>query len=457
MAKEDNINQGNLNRRRFLKSSALGLGAAAIGGKVLFAAPNSISGSKGNYKNRAFTLIPKEFNSIDEAYEISPDFKRMDQRDCCTSRMFWDEEYCTVRGKGISTFAKHMYAVPNPLENQIPGWNEVNHALSYAASAGQHVCHAILRDGGAMNDWDEFSNPMHKRYTFGSSDEAAKYIKRAVNFFGGSEIGIAPYDERWTYKKWFDVSPNKAGTDGMFNIAYENAEFPFEPKSVIAINIEMDYDAVSSPGSIGCAATDLAYSQMTEVAHKTAVFLNSLGYKALPCGNDTSLSIPIAVQAGLGELSRMGSLISPKFGSRVRICKVYTDLEMSFDKPIRFGVQEFCTKCKKCAEICPSKAISMEDEPTYEPTVDSISTLGGIKKWYHNNEFCADQWERFATGCGYCLGACPYNKLDTWVHDLAKVAIGLPVSRDIARVLDDAFGYGKVDEKKLDEFWNKKI
>jgi hypothetical protein len=41
------------------------------------------------------------------------------------------------------------------------------------------------------------------------------------------------------------------------------------------------------------------------------------------------------------------------------------------------------------------------------------------------------------------------------VHDFAKLAVGLPVGRDIARILDDSFGYGKVVPENVEKFWNK--
>ena len=40
---------------------------------------------------------------------------------------------------------------------------------------------------------------------------------------------------------------------------------------------------------------------------------------------------PLAIMAGLGELSRIGILITPEFGPRVRLCKVFTDLPLQAD------------------------------------------------------------------------------------------------------------------------------
>ena len=54
------------------------------------------------------------------------------------------------------------------------------------------------------------------------------------------------------------------------------------------------------------------------------------------------LQIPIAVKAGLGELGRNNSLITQKFGPRLRLSTVTTDLPLAVDPPVRIGVQEYC-------------------------------------------------------------------------------------------------------------------
>jgi ferredoxin len=66
------------------------------------------------------------------------------------------------------------------------------------------------------------------------------------------------------------------------------------------------------------------------------------------------------------------------------------------------------------------------------------------------------EWERNGSACGVCLTVCPYNKLDSWHHDLAEMVVSVPVGRDIARELDDFFGYGKSDPKIAEYFWEIK-
>ena len=56
-----------------------------------------------------------------------------------------------------------------------------------------------------------------------------------------------------------------------------------------------------------------------------------------------------------GEYGRNGLLITPEFGPRLRIGKIFTNLPMVHDRPVRFGVKEFCDICRLCAKNCPAK------------------------------------------------------------------------------------------------------
>lgn len=230
-----------------------------------------------------------------------------------------------------------------------------------------------------LYSWEGAVN--ERKTTFESPDEAAKIIKKAAKFLGADLVGIAPYDERWVYSHSFETSTKESVP----------IEFPFKPKSVISMAIEMDYDALkTAPSVIASASNGMGYSQMAETTHKVAQFIRKLGYQAIPCGNDTAESIPIAIQAGLGKLGRLGLLITKEYGPRVRLCKVFTDLEIKTDKPITFGVQEICKVCMKYADNCPSSSISKDVEPSFK--IQNISSHTGIKKWYMNGEICIKFW-----------------------------------------------------------------
>lgn len=226
---------------------------------------------------------------------------------------------------------------------------------------------------------------------------------------------------------------------------------PETMKFVIVLGFEMDYDGIeTSPTTLSNAATLDGYSRMAITGGSLAQFIRGLGYNAIPCGNNTGISVVQAIDAGLGEQGRNGILITPKYGPRVRLAKVITDLPLVADKPIKFGVEEFCEICGKCANMCPTGAL-----PKGEKSMEAInmSNNPGAKKWYVDGEKCYFGWHANGSGCGICIRVCPFNKPEGWLHDVTRILIGAktgPIDKLLLN-LDTASGYG-TEEPKFD-FW----
>ena len=204
----------------------------------------------------------------------------------------------------------------------------------------------------------------------------------------------------------------------------------------------------NSPGRLASAAVGNGYSRMANTAYFLAEFLRGLGYRALPAGNGVGLSIPMAIDAGLGEVGRMGLLMTPKYGPRVRLAKVLTDMPLTADAPIRFGCREFCSVCKLCATHCPSSAVT-EGPRTWEGK--SASNNPGTLKWYAEVEKCYD-FNGFS--CSNCKRVCPFNKpSNSWLHRSTRAIIeGRSGALDVLMVkLDQAGGYGRQLEDS--QYW----
>jgi reductive dehalogenase len=177
----------------------------------------------------------------------------------------------------------------------------------------------------------------------------------------------------------------------------------------------------------------------------------------MPSGNCTGMSIAFAIDAGLGELGRNGMLVTPKYGPRVRLAKVFTDMPLVADKPIRFGVEEFCNVCGKCATTCPGAAIPTGDK-TFEPTYDAVHTSSnpGVKKWYVNTPACHQVWAENGMDCATCIRVCPFNKAESWLHEATRglIGVGSGTVDQLLVKLDDASGYG--EQKDANDFWRTK-
>jgi reductive dehalogenase len=214
----------------------------------------------------------------------------------------------------------------------------------------------------------------------------------------------------------------------------------------------MDYTLMKTAPAYGeNAATGWGYSMMAHSAASVAHFIRDLGYTAVPCGNDTALSIPLAIDAGLGELGRNGLLIAPGFGPRVRISKVFTNLPLAPDIPIDIGVRRMCEVCGKCAKACPGRAITPGPPTEKGPT---ISNNHGIFKWYIDPEKCFQFWARNKGDCANCIRVCVFNKPDTALHRIVRWHVqNLPQFDRFYLRMDDLFGYGR--GIKMSEIWSQ--
>jgi epoxyqueuosine reductase len=265
-----------------------------------------------------------------------------------------------------------------------------------------------------------------------SRAEVSRKVKAVARFFGASLVGICELDRRWLYSYVSnDITREQS-----------RLEMPEEFRYAVAMAIEMDYAFIqTAPTGGAAAATGLGYSKMAFVAGLLAQFIRGLGYQAIPCGNDTALSIPIAIEAGLGEIGRHGLLITEKYGPRVRICKVFTDMPLVADEPHFFGVEKFCNMCLKCAELCPSRAISFGERTTAAPT---ISNNPGVLKWPINPEQCFKYWVANRMDCATCIRVCPFNQKDGRHHDLVRAIVKrTPRLNPLFLWFDKALGYGQ--------------
>ncbi|HHV64302.1 MAG TPA: reductive dehalogenase [Peptococcaceae bacterium] len=335
---------------------------------------------------------------------IANTYKCIEQKNTIFIRGIWDPEFIPIHKRFKEAFSNRKY--PKGIE----GYTTLELALQAAAWSVCWQCAPENEYGCANQGFYEWNGEKRlEKHTFADKAEASLIIKNAAKFFGASLVGIAEYDSKWVYSSWYDFSKRQSIPP----------EFPFEIESVIVVAIEMEQDAcLTSPSLISGAATGLGYSQMAQISKKLATFIRMLGYNAIPSGNDMALSIPIAVQAGLGEVGRNGMLITPQYGPRVRLLKIFTDMPLQPDKPITFGVSQFCIKCRKCADSCPANAIPSEPKPTMKG--NSQSNCSGVLKWYTDPEKCYKFWDLNGGNCSNCIACCPYNKWSSWHHGLTE-------------------------------------
>lgn len=364
-----------------------------------------------------------------------PDY-RFDQRNEMFKRRTWDEEFIPLgdrlynesRFDSRPGYRKEDYALRNAAWNLEYGYAFGNMLSNHGLYSWDHVPLKAKR-------FVEMDGPVQ-----GSPEHNARSIKRAAAFLGADLTGICYAHPNLIYSHEMDLLNNE----------HKPLELPEGCDNAVVMAVAMDYELTRfSPDSISGAATGLGYSMQAVVANLVAAFIRGLGYRAVPSGNDTGPTIPLAIAAGLGELGRMGLLITKKYGPRVRLCKVFTDMPLAYDQPADFGVEAFCKTCKKCAKHCPSRAISFDDPTTEGP---SISNHHGVRKWYINPERCFTFWVKNWMDCNNCVMSCPFNKAPGRIHDVVRWHIrNLPLLNSSIVWMDDILGYGKPLKGK--DFW----
>jgi len=360
---------------------------------------------------------------------------RFNQRNEMFKRGVWDEKkryllkgFSEVRYQDKMGYRKIDYAFRNA------SW-----ALEWKYGMGN------ARSNFGLYEWEGVPQRMRPYVESGdpvkeSPEEMSRIIKKVAQFYGASLVGICSVHPNWIYSHEFNV---------MTRETYP-IEIPEGCNRAVVMALEMDYDAIcSSPTGVAAGATGLGYSKMAFVANMVATFIRGLGYRAIPAGNDTALSIPLAMAAGLGEGSRMGLLVTEKFGPRVRLCKVFTDLPLQVDAYRPFGVMEYCKTCKKCAIQCPSQAIPRGGMTTEGPT---ISNQSGILKWYVDGEKCYSFWAKNRMDCAHCIRVCPFNKAPGIIHDAVRVVIKKTnLFNSLFDRIDTLLGYGR--PIRPEKFW----
>jgi reductive dehalogenase len=446
-ANDSTLPENGVSRRQLLVRSVAG--AAAVGAAGL-----------GAYAHHKTKGTPHDEMPVG----IEDDLKPMDQRDMlwtfCASKKLHDEHPERVEAFNGFNFHEKLTGgyMQGPYRSE-PGYTQLDRAMGLAAWAANDVLapnQQYGQPGSGILSWDQ-SGVASTQYEFESKEAATLAIRSAARLLKATRCGITHRDRRWDFDPLYDIANDRT-------LSWKD-DFPFEPKTVIVMLTEMDYaNAATSPAWTMAATAGEEYVMGSKAAGQMAAFLRNLGYQAVGSNNDLGMNVPYAVSAGLGEAGRNGSLIAPKIGPRHRICKVYTDFDfVEYDKPRSFGVASFCRECMRCADSCPSEAISKEKDTTWGPEYEgseipdyTYANRAGILKYHNDSKKCLKFWIENDGGCQNCITACPYNKPEFWHHrlvDATNVIVPGPVHA-FMREMDIVFGYGTTfDKKRVNAFW----
>jgi len=258
--------------------------------------------------------------------------------------------------------------------------------------------------------------------------KATEIVKNYARHIGADMVGICRVNPLWVYSHRGEIH---YGNWDQWGRELDN----FPPYAVVMLT-EMNWAHVSgAPHTPSVAESANGYAKGAYLSTLMARWFAHMGYRGVGQNTrnyDTLLS-PLAQDAGLGEVGRLGYLIAPKYGARVRVFATLTDMPLMADKPISLGVDEFCKKCKKCAESCPSRSIPLGAKEVFN----------GTERWKLDEDSCFELWGKVGTDCSVCMAVCPFSRPDTLSHKMVRYLVARSWAAQTFFPLIDNFIYGK--------------
>ncbi len=294
----------------------------------------------------------------------------------------------------------------------------------FAAYPEEDFPEPLNRYGWCSNNFRRFlasagDGPLHpKRIAVPDPALMSERVKKLARDLGARLVGICDLNSNWVFRDY---------------------EGPIHRYAIAVLVNHIEDRIQSSPSWIADSSSWIAYDMAAKITVELAGCIREMGYpaRASSTAGEHVLHPPILIDAGLGEQGRCGYCISPVIGPLFKSGIVTTDLPLQPDKPVDFGLQDFCSKCLKCYTNCPAQAIPREK-----------TAVRGVEKWQVDTFNCKYFWvsnpqRHFA--CANCVMVCPWNKpMDAWYHRATRWAItNIPQTRSTIIRLDDLLGYGR--------------
>ena len=396
-----------------------------------------------------------------EMYQVQDSYVRFNQKHHMGSQMIWDAQVENERAK-LKVKQRQL------TEKGRPGFEATAWSLEYAAESLLSLMDFSKNQADTRaTAWQTELEPAPAGRPKTSAEEASQIVRKAAHLFGADQVGFAELDRRWVYSHYFDQEtkkdyPIKFSDEPGYQqydqpICLEDGTrvIPKEMRYVVVLLHEWgkDLDGTEhAPTLLTEGLSTLAYARMAPTLRMLAEFIRGLGYHAIPAANDTALSIPLAVDAGLGQLGRHGLLINPKVGARCRISKIITDLPLEPAGAVDSGITEFCNACLKCVPKCGTQAITTGNR-SFEPLNEGNSP--GVLSWKVDAKKCMTFQNRVGSTCSTCVRRCSWTKPPRRIYAIPRFFIRNFRWRWLNKswvLLDDVLGYGKYD-KRADDFW----
>jgi len=153
---------------------------------------------------------------------------------------------------------------------------------------------------------------------------------------------------------------------------------------------------------------------LDQIAFRTAMLLQDNGHYSLPIPASQVLDRKnwyaaishkaVARMAGLGWQGKNLLLITPKYGSRVRLVTILTNTPLDVDEPVK----NRCGDCNSCKDACPAQAIKGINTETHYNSRNEAMYFSRCKEKVLGK--FAKIPDIGVPICGICIKVCPFGR-----------------------------------------------
>jgi epoxyqueuosine reductase len=154
--------------------------------------------------------------------------------------------------------------------------------------------------------------------------------------------------------------------------------------------------------------------KLDELATSGARYISKMGFNALAMTTDKveeygnyMTELPhktVATLAGLGWIGKSALLVTPTYGSAIRLTTILTDMPLEYGTPVK---ESACGNCTRCESACPGMAISGK---CWNVTMQRDEFFDVIKCRAKARQLSKERMDKAITLCGKCIEVCPYTQ-----------------------------------------------
>ncbi|MGL6298210.1 MAG: hypothetical protein ACRC1M_03475, partial [Methanobacteriaceae archaeon] len=154
----------------------------------------------------------------------------------------------------------------------------------------------------------------------------------------------------------------------IFKIAYtkidsEKINPNLKFNNAIILAIEMDDNIITTKPSEKAKNLNKAfYEKFRITAEKISDYLINQGFQTqIAYPNEILIDLTVlAEKAGMGHIGKNGLLISPEFGSKIKLSAILTSFEnhhIKYNKEKYKWINSYCQECSECITHCEPQAL----------------------------------------------------------------------------------------------------